>query len=217
MFSPIDLLSPPPAFFFLSFHQTAMSEARSKLSALEDAYSRTVKDLEEANSHLKLMQVDRCCCCCCCDFGKRTTVLLTFCVSCFFFIGLLCFCVLFVVVWCSEREIGIVGCATDPQYASGNIPLIVLEDTQPRPSCLFCLQIDNLKQQELFEAKVSELDVAAKKISGLEDSVARYVGRQRELEEELQVICAVCRFRARLLFFSPFVCVRALCKTWYAF
>lgn len=54
-------LQPPPArhacFGVSSIWQAALSEARSKLAAVENASARTEEELAEANSQLKLMEV----------------------------------------------------------------------------------------------------------------------------------------------------------------
>ncbi|CAM9752588.1 unnamed protein product, partial [Scytosiphon promiscuus] len=50
------------------------------------------------------------------------------------------------------------------------------------------MQAEGTEQQALFEAKVSELAAAASKISLLEDSVARHLARQRDLEDEVKVL-----------------------------
>lgn len=44
-----------------------------------------------------------------------------------------------------------------------------------------------MKQQALFEKKVAELASSARRISLLEDSVAKHLARQRNLDEQLQV------------------------------
>lgn len=45
-----------------------------------------------------------------------------------------------------------------------------------------------VEQQELFENKVAELASSARRISLLEDSVAKHLARQRNLDEQLQVM-----------------------------
>lgn len=44
-----------------------------------------------------------------------------------------------------------------------------------------------VEQQGLFENKVAELASSARRISLLEDSVAKHLARQRNLDEQLQV------------------------------
>lgn len=55
---------------------------------------------------------------------------------------------------------------------------------------LFCFtawKASIVKQQALFEKKVAELASSARRISLLEDSVAKHLARQRNLDEQLQV------------------------------
>ena len=53
----------------------------------------------------------------------------------------------------------------------------------------FCapLKASIVKQQGLFKSKVIELASSARRISLLEDSVAKHLARQRNLDEQLQV------------------------------
>lgn len=57
--------------------------------------------------------------------------------------------------------------------------------------CLFFfapLKASIVQQQDLFQNKVAELASSARRISLLEDSVAKHLARQRNLDEQLQVM-----------------------------
>ncbi|CAM9758560.1 unnamed protein product, partial [Hapterophycus canaliculatus] len=62
------------------------------------------------------------------------------------------------------------------------------EELREAKSQLGKMQAEGVEQQTLFEAKVSELAAAASKISLLEESVARHLTRQRDLEDEVQAL-----------------------------